>query len=91
MVTTIQLDESIKAKLDNLKVHHRETYNELLIRLIANASPKNMEKESLIETIEVLSDPETMRDIAESMDNLRKGNFGKPLSQIERELKIKNV
>ena len=91
MVTTIQLDERIKAKLDHLKVHHRETYNELLARLIANASPKNMAKESLVETIEVLSDPETMRDIAEAMENISKGNLGKPLSQIKKEMGIKYV
>lgn len=34
MVTTIQIDEKLKSRLDNLKVHHRETYNELILRLV---------------------------------------------------------
>ena len=75
MVTTIQIDEKLKAKLDNLKVHHRETYNELILRLINNCSPKNADRESLIETIEVLSDPETMRDLAQAFDDFQKGRF----------------
>jgi len=86
-ITTIQLDEIIKVKLDHLKIHHRETYNELLIRLIANASPKNMEKESLIETIEVLSDPEMMEGIARGLRDFEEGRF-KSLEQIKKELKL---
>ena len=61
MATTIQIDEKLKEKLDKLKVHHRETYNELISRL-ANFSSDKIDSESLVETIEVLSDPETMRD-----------------------------
>ena len=67
MVTTIQIDEALKTKLDNLKIHHRETYNELISRLVNGASPKNYDRESLIETIEVLSDPELMKGIAEAL------------------------
>ena len=88
MVTTIQLDEKIKEKLDKLKVHHRETYNELIIRLISNCSPKNMEKESLIETIETLSSPEDMRDIAEALERYNKGERGITLEELRKELKI---
>lgn len=87
-ITTIQLDEAIKVKLDHLKIHHRETYNELLIRLINNANPENFSRESLIATIEVLSDPETMRDIAEALENYNK-NGGKPLEELEKELGLK--
>jgi uncharacterized protein (UPF0248 family) len=67
MVTTIQLDEKVKEKLDKLKVHYRESYNDLIVRILSNCTPKNFEKESLVETIEILSDPETMRDIAEAL------------------------
>lgn len=85
MITTIQIDSALKDRLDRLKVHHRETYNELILRLISNSSPKNFDKESLIETIEVLSDPETMRDIAKALREYREGK-GKNLHQIEQEI-----
>ena len=87
MITTIQLDSKLKEKLDALKVHHRETYNELISRLISSSSPKNYDKESLIETIEVLSDPETMRDIAKALEDYGQGK-GKTLNQIEKEIGI---
>lgn len=86
-ITTIQINASLKEKLDKLKVHHRESYNELISRLISNSSPQNYDKESLIETIEVLSNPETMRDIAKALRDYREGK-GKTLHQIEREIGI---
>lgn len=85
MVTTIQLDEKLKLKLDGLKVHHRETYNELLARLISSFSPNKADRDSLIETIEILSDPETMRGIAKGIDDYNKGRF-KTLAQVRKEL-----
>jgi predicted transcriptional regulator len=86
MVTTIQIDENLKAKLDNLKVHHRETYNELIYRLINNCSPINADRESLIETIEVLSDPEIMAGIARGLRDFKEGKF-KSFEQIKKEMK----
>jgi predicted transcriptional regulator len=86
MVTTIQLDEKVKEKLDKLKVHNRETYNELLIRLINSSSPQKVDRDSLVETIEILSDPETMRDIAKGIEDYNKGRF-KTLAQVRKELK----
>ena len=41
--------------------------------------------ESLLETIEILSDPEIMRDIAKGIEDYNKGKF-KTLSQIKREI-----
>ena len=38
-----------------------------------------------VETIEILSDPETMRDIAKGIGDYNKGKF-KTLSQIKKEL-----
>jgi len=87
MVTTIQLDEKIKDKLDRLKIHHRESYNELIARLILGCSPKNVSRESLIETIETLSDPEEMRDIAEALEQYERGE-GIEFEQLKKELKI---
>jgi len=85
MVTTIQLDEKLKEKLDKLKIHHRETYNELISRLINSSSPQKADRESLIETIDILSDPETMRDIAKGIEDYNKGRF-KTLAQVRKEL-----
>ena len=83
MVTTIQIEEKVKEKLDKLKLHHRESYNELINRLVN--SQKDVDKESLIETIEVLSDPETMRDIAEALEEYERGE-GIEFSKLKREV-----
>lgn len=88
MVTTIQIDEKLKAKLDSLKVHHRETYNELILRLVNNCSPNNADRESLIETLEVLSDSETMKCIKEALEEEKKGIRGKTLKELEMEFDI---
>ncbi len=82
MATTIQIDNKLKEKLNTLKIHHRESYNELIFRLLENSSPNNFDRESLIETIEVLSDPKIMRGIAEALRE--KG--GTPLEECERDL-----
>ena len=74
MVTTIQIDERLKEKLDKLKVHHRETYNELISRMIEYPKPTGkIDTESLAETIEILSDPETMREIAKGLEDYERG------------------
>ncbi len=82
-ITTIQLDEKTKLMLDKLKVHYRETYNELLIRLAENYSAGD--KESLMATIEIMSDPETMRDIAKGIEDYEKGK-GTTLKEFKKEL-----
>ena len=86
MVTTIQLDEELKEHLDELKIHHRETYNDLIKRLIENCSPQEMDKESLIATIEVLSDPELMKGIKEALERIEQGDFGTHVEQVRKEL-----
>jgi predicted transcriptional regulator len=86
MVTTIQIDEKLKGRLDSLKVHHRETYNELILRLVNGCSPKEADRESLIETIEVLSDPEMMAGIARGLRDFKEGRF-KSFEQIKKEMK----
>ena len=88
MITTIQIDKTLKEKLDKLKVHHRETYNELILRLMENFSPKEADRESLIETIEVLSDPEMMAGLAEAMAEMQKGNYGITMDELKKELGI---
>lgn len=85
MITTIQVDEKTKHKLDGLRMYPRETYNDLILRLLESPSLSKVDRESLIETLEVLSDPESMRDIAEALKefNIKRG---KSLEQIEKEL-----
>lgn len=86
MVTTIQIDEKLKEKLDGLKVHHRETYNDLIERLMQNCTPSNMDRESLIATIEVLSDAGTMRNIKEALERIENEDYGTPINEVRKEL-----
>ncbi|MEK6915931.1 MAG: antitoxin VapB family protein [Nanoarchaeota archaeon] len=83
MVTTIQLDEKTKNKLDGLKIHHRESYNEILQKLI-EVYCKN---EEVVETLEIISDPEAMREIAEALDSYNAGKR-KTLAQFRKELGV---
>ena len=86
MITTIQLDKEVKEKLDDLKIHSRESYNDLIVRLISGGSLVNASRESLIETIEVLSDPVAMKNIAESLQEIERGEPGISLEDLEKEL-----
>ena len=43
---------------------------------------------SKIETIGLLSDPETMRDITEALDEYNRGKRGKTLEQVKKELRL---
>lgn len=61
MVTTIQIEEKIKHRLDALKVYTRETYNQVIERLIEN----NLDKGRLSES--------TMKNIELSLEDIRKG------------------
>ena len=86
METTIRLNNIVKEKLDSLKVHSRESYNDVISRMIEECKNMNVDEESLKESIGVLSDPETMRDIAEALEEISKGNLGTPLDEIEKDL-----
>ena len=75
MITTIQVDQKTKEKLDNLKLYARESYNDILERLVAECKGKKIDEGSLKETIEILSDSGTLKDIAEALDEFSKGKF----------------
>lgn len=75
METTIRLNNSVKKRLDSIKVHSRESYNDVIVRMINECKTLNVDEESLKETIEILSDPETLRDIAEAFNDFEKGKF----------------
>ena len=85
MVTTIQIDNELKERLNRLKIHPRESYNDLISRLIDSYSPEVASRESLVETIEILSDPEMMRGIARGLEDIKAGK-AKTLDQISKEL-----
>ena len=88
MTTTIQIGTSTKRMLDKVKVHHRETYDELIKRIISSCINDNKEEiESLAETIEIMSDPKTMRDIAQSIEDYEKGK-GTTLREFKKELEL---
>jgi hypothetical protein len=86
MVTTIQLDEKTKEMLDKIKVYHRETYDELVRRLVASYS-KSYDNAGLIETLEIISDPDAMREIAEGLEAYESGK-GKTLKQLRKEMGV---
>lgn len=72
MATTIQLQPETKARLDEVKVHPRETYDEVLNRILDLA----------IDT-EPISE-ETLVKIEEAISDLRKGKF-RPFEEVVRE------
>jgi predicted transcriptional regulator len=83
MVTTVQIDNELKERLNRLKIHRRESYNDLISRLIDSYSPDVASRESLIETLEIFSDPEMMRRIARGLEDIKAGR-AKALKQINR-------
>ena len=85
METTIKLNSNVKKKLDVIKVHSRESYSDVIARVLGNIK-KEIDRESLKETIEVLSDPETMRGIAEALEEIKKGSYGTLLEDFEKEM-----
>lgn len=61
MVTTIQLDEKTKHKLEELKSYSRETYNDVIERLI-----RSKEEEERLS-------PSTIKNIESSLADIKKG------------------
>jgi predicted transcriptional regulator len=61
MVTTIQLDEKIKERLDQMKIHPRETYSKVIERLVED----NVVEDEL--------SPEAIKRIEKSLDDIKKG------------------
>ncbi len=85
MATTVQIDIELKERLNRLKIHPRESYNDLISRLIDSYSPDVASRESLIETLEILSDPEMMRGIARGLEDIKVGRT-KALDRISKDL-----
>jgi len=70
MTTTIQIDEEIRNTLNNMKLHTRETYNDVLERLIEDLQELNTE---------------TRREIKKSLKEIEAGNY-KTHSEVKTEL-----
>ena len=70
MTTTIQIDEEIRNTLNNMKLHTRETYNDVLERLIEDLQELNAE---------------TKREIKKSLKEIEAGNY-KTHSEVKAEL-----
>jgi predicted transcriptional regulator len=60
MATTIQIDEKLRDKLNSMKMHPRETYNDVL--------------ERLFEDMQELS-AETKKDIQKALKEIESGKF----------------
>jgi predicted transcriptional regulator len=52
MVTTIQLEEKTKEELERMRLFPRETYNEVIIRLIFTSQEESELSEQTIKNIE---------------------------------------
>ena len=75
MPTSIQVEKEIKKRLDKFKNHPRETYNEVLSRMIYMLSQQNKEELS----------QQTIKNIRKSLNDIEKGKVYS-LEQVEKEL-----
>lgn len=71
--TTITVDRALKSRLDKLKRHSRESYNDVVGRLLSRSIGEDVDVEALLETIAILSDPEIMQSLARGVEDLKNG------------------
>lgn len=72
--TTIKIDTELKDRLNTLKIHPRESYNDVIERLVAMA----VDEEPLSQ--------ETIRDLERSLEDLKAGRVY-TLDEVMAELK----
>lgn len=70
--TTIKVDEKTKTKLERFKLHSKETYNDVIERLMKAAQDD-------------VIDPKTIKNLRKSLDDIEKGRVY-TLEQVEKEL-----
>lgn len=75
MPTSIQIEKEIKKRLDEFKNHPRETYNEVIARMIHVMSQQNKEELS----------QQTIKNLKKSLNDIEKGKVYS-LEQVEKEL-----
>ena len=78
MVTTVQLRPETKSRLDDMKIHPRESYDEVLNRLLDMA----YDPEPLSE--------ETLKKIEEGLQTYEPGR-GRPFEEVVRERGLKST
>lgn len=71
MSTTVKIKEKTRAKLENLKLHTKETFNDVIERLMRTQDDE--------------LDPQTIKNIRKSLDDIEKGKIY-TLAQVEKEL-----
>ena len=76
MVTTIQLEEKTKERLERMKLFPRETYNEVIIRLVLTSR----EETELSE--------QTIKNIEKALEDVKKGKLYST-KEVRKELGIK--
>jgi predicted CopG family antitoxin len=72
--TTITVNLKVKKMLDRLKRAKRESYSDVLSRVLP-ASSDSADLDSLRETAAILSDPDTMARLAKSIDDFNHGRL----------------
>lgn len=70
--TTIKIKDKTRAKLENFKIHTKETYNDVIERLMKVAQDDEL-------------DPQTIKNLRKSLDDIVKGKTYS-LTQVEKEL-----
>lgn len=76
MVTTIQLEERIKNRLEEMKMYQRETYGRVIERLIKISS----EEEEL--------NPQTIKNIEHALEDVKRGKVYST-KEVKKKLGIK--
>lgn len=72
MVTTIQIDERTKALLDRLKIHQRQSFNELIMKM----AQEKMKKKNIMEFAGAWKDidEKEIDSMKENISKLRKSS-----------------
>jgi predicted CopG family antitoxin len=73
MDTTIKVKDKTRIKLENLKLHAKETYNDVIERLMRTQSDE--------------LDLQTIKNLKKSLDDIEKGKIH-TLKQVEKELDL---
>jgi len=72
--TTIKIKDKTRTKLENFKIYSKETYNDVIERLMRAAQDDDL-------------DPQTVRNLRRSLDDMEKGKTYS-LEQVEKELDL---